>query len=161
MVGLDAAGKTTVLYQLRLGEQVTAIPTIGFNVETVTYKNVSFNIWDIGGQKKLRSLWQHYYTDSNDALIYVVDCSDTDRIDNECKEELHALLEAEGNQGLPLLVFANKQDMPGAISAQELTRRLELAKFRDREWLVQASIATRADGLYEGLDWLTTQMAKK
>ena len=136
MVGLDAAGKTTVLYQLRLGEQVTAIPTIGFNVEEVTYKNITFNIWDIGGQKKLRSLWQHYYTDTNDALIYVVDCSDIDRIDNEVKEELHALVAAEGNSHLPLLVLANKQDMPGAVSPQELIKRLELPSFRDREWMV-------------------------
>ena len=136
MVGLDAAGKTTILYQLRLGESVTAIPTIGFNVETVTYKNVSFNIWDIGGQKKLRTLWNHYY-DNNDAIVYVVDCSDTERIDNEAKEELHALLEAEQNAGVPLLVFANKQDMPGAISARELTDRFELSKIKNREWMVQ------------------------
>lgn len=94
MVGLDAAGKTTILYQLRLGESITSIPTIGFNVETVQYKNICFNIWDIGGQERLRSLWAHYF-ESNDAIIYVVDCADIDRLDNECKHELHRVIEAD------------------------------------------------------------------
>lgn len=61
MLGLDAAGKTTILYRLRLGEAVHTIPTIGFNVETVTHKNVTFTVWDIGGQEKIRPLWRHYY----------------------------------------------------------------------------------------------------
>ena len=75
MVGLDAAGKTTVLYNLKLGEVVTTIPTIGFNVETVEFKNVSFVVWDIGGQKKIRPLWRHYYQNTS-AVVYVVDSSD-------------------------------------------------------------------------------------
>lgn len=61
MVGLDAAGKTTILYKLKLGEIVTTIPTIGFNVETVEYKNISFTVWDVGGQDKIRPLWRHYF----------------------------------------------------------------------------------------------------
>mmetsp|Transcript_12821 Transcript_12821/g.18653 ORF Transcript_12821/g.18653 Transcript_12821/m.18653 type:complete len:122 (+) Transcript_12821:48-413(+) len=71
MVGLDAAGKTTILYKLKLGEVVTTIPTIGFNVETVEYKNISFTVWDVGGQDKIRPLWRHYYTGTN-GLIFVV-----------------------------------------------------------------------------------------
>ena len=61
MLGLDAAGKTTILYKLKLGEVVSSVPTIGFNVETVEYKNINFTVWDIGGQNKLRLLWRHYY----------------------------------------------------------------------------------------------------
>lgn len=61
-IGLDSAGKTTILYKLKLGQSVTTIPTVGFNVETVTYKNVKFNVWDVGGQDKIRPLWRHYYT---------------------------------------------------------------------------------------------------
>ncbi len=64
MVGLDAAGKTTILYKMKLGEVVNTIPTIGFNVETVEYKNISFNVWDVGGQDKIRLLWRHYYTNT-------------------------------------------------------------------------------------------------
>ena len=69
MVGLDAAGKTTILYKLKLGEIVTTIPTIGFNVETVDYKNISFTVWDVGGQDKIRPLWRHYYLNTQVAAI--------------------------------------------------------------------------------------------
>lgn len=61
MVGLDAAGKTTILYKLKLGEIVTTIPTIGFNVETVEYNKTNFTVWDVGGQDKIRPLWRHYF----------------------------------------------------------------------------------------------------
>merc|ERR1712224_260620 len=86
MVGLDAAGKTTILYKMKLGEVVNTIPTIGFNVETVEYKNISFNVWDVGGQDKIRLLWRHYYTNTQ-GLIYVVDSNDRERIE-ENREEL-------------------------------------------------------------------------
>merc|ERR1712122_208007 len=80
MVGLDAAGKTTVLYKLKLGEVVTTIPTVGFNVETVEYKNLNLTVWDIGGQDKIRKLWRYYFQGTN-AIIYVVDSSDRERMD--------------------------------------------------------------------------------
>ena len=85
MVGLDAAGKTTILYKLKLGEIVTTIPTIGFNVETVEYKNISFTVWDVGGQDKIRPLWRHYFQNPQ-GLIFVVDSNDRERI-QEAKEE--------------------------------------------------------------------------
>ncbi|RNE98217.1 ADP-ribosylation factor 1, partial [Trypanosoma rangeli] len=78
MVGLDAAGKTTILYKLKLGEIVTTIPTIGFNVETVEYKNLKFTMWDVGGQDVLRPLWRHYYQNTN-GIIFVVDSNDRER----------------------------------------------------------------------------------
>merc|ERR1712203_60692 len=81
MVGLDAAGKTTILYKLKLGEVVTTIPTIGFNVETVEYKNISFNVWDVGGQDKIRKLWRYYYANTQ-GLIFVVDSNDRDRTED-------------------------------------------------------------------------------
>lgn len=68
MLGLDAAGKTTILYKLKLNQDVTTIPTVGFNVETVTYKNVKFNVWDVGGQDKIRPLWRHYF--SGTSFVY-------------------------------------------------------------------------------------------
>merc|ERR1712006_39159 len=104
MVGLDAAGKTTILYKLKLGEVVNTIPTIGFNVETVEYKNISFNVWDVGGQDKIRLLWRHYYTNTQ-GLIYVVDSNDRDRIE-ENREELHKMLAEEELKDAVLLVFA-------------------------------------------------------
>merc|ERR1712151_985055 len=79
MVGLDAAGKTSILYKLKLGEVQATIPTIGFNVETVEYKNIKFTVWDIGGQDRIRKLWRHYYLGTN-GVIFVVDSSDRDRV---------------------------------------------------------------------------------
>merc|ERR1711997_1290572 len=90
MVGLDAAGKTTILYKMKLGEVVTTIPTVGFNVETVEYKNISFTVWDVGGQHKIRKLWRHYYQGTH-GLIFVVDSSDRDRIE-DAREELDNIL---------------------------------------------------------------------
>merc|ERR1712188_235269 len=90
MVGLDAAGKTTILYKLKLGEIVTTIPTIGFNVEIVEYKNISFTVWDVGGQDKIRRLWRYYYQGTN-AIIFVVDSCDRDRME-EAREELAKML---------------------------------------------------------------------
>uniref|UniRef100_A0A8C1QH53 ADP-ribosylation factor n=1 Tax=Cyprinus carpio TaxID=7962 RepID=A0A8C1QH53_CYPCA len=159
MVGLDAAGKTTVLYKLKLGEVVTTIPTIGFNVETVDYKNISFTVWDIGGQSLIRGLWRHYYHNTQ-GLIFVVDSSDHDRIETAA-EELNAMLAEDEMRDAVLLVLANKQDLPKAMPVHELTDRLGLHTLRGRQWFVQATCAVQGSGLYEGLDWLTDQLSKR
>jgi len=152
MVGLDAAGKTTVLYKLKLGEIVTTIPTIGFNVETVQYKKINFTVWDVGGQDKIRPLWRHYYSNTN-GLIFVVDSNDRDRI-HEAAEELQKMLREDELKDAVLLVFANKQDLPGAMSVTEMTDKLGLHSVGARKWYIQSTCATSGDGLYEGLDWL-------
>ena len=107
MLGLDGAGKTTILYKLKLGDNITTIPTIGFNVETLEYKNINFTVWDVGGQDKIRRLWRHYYMNTH-ALIFVVDCNDRDRVD-EARQELTQMLHDEEMKDAVLLVFANKQ----------------------------------------------------
>merc|ERR1712170_301724 len=117
MVGLDAAGKTTILYNLKLGEVVTTIPTIGFNTELVEYKNISFTVWDIGGQDKIRKLWRYYYQ-GTDAAIFIIDSSDRDRIE-DAREELFRMLDDEEMRDAALLIFANKQDLPGAMNTTE------------------------------------------
>eukprot|EP00212_Chloropicon_laureae_P003548 CAMPEP_0197486232 /NCGR_PEP_ID=MMETSP1311-20131121/1149_1 /TAXON_ID=464262 /ORGANISM="Genus nov. species nov., Strain RCC856" /LENGTH=204 /DNA_ID=CAMNT_0043029209 /DNA_START=157 /DNA_END=772 /DNA_ORIENTATION=+ len=157
MVGLDNAGKTTVLYKLKLGEVVTTIPTIGFNVETVEYKNISFTVWDVGGQTKIRPLWRHYFQNTQ-GLIFVVDSNDKDRI-HETKEELHKMLNEDDLRDAVLLVFANKQDLPNAMNAAEITDKLGLHALSQRDWYIQAAIATSGEGLYEGLDWLQANIA--
>merc|ERR1712183_668485 len=153
MVGLDAAGKTTILYNLKLGEVVTTMPTIGFNVETVEYKNISFTVWDIGGQDKIRKLWRYYYQ-GTDGAIFIVDSSDHDRIE-DAREELHRMLDDDELRSAVLLVFANKQDLPGAMDSAEVAEKLGLNSLRRRQWFIQSACATKAEGLYEGLDWLT------
>lgn len=160
MVGLDAAGKTTILYKLKLGEIVTTIPTIGFNVETVEYKNISFTVWDVGGQDKIRPLWRHYFQNTQ-GLIFVVDSNDRERVQESAEELSKMLLEDELKDAI-LLVFANKQDLPNACSVTELTEKLGLQNFRcGRKWHIQSTCATQGSGLYEGLDWLSNELCSK
>jgi small GTP-binding protein len=158
MVGLDAAGKTTILYKLKLGEVVTTIPTIGFNVETVEYKNVSFTVWDVGGQDKIRPLWRHYYQNTQ-GLIFVVDSNDRERL-SEAREELMKMVEEDELRDAIVLVFANKQDLPNAMPVNELQSALGLQQLKNRQWYIQGTCATEGVGLYEGLDWLADILAK-
>ncbi len=157
MVGLDAAGKTTILYKLKLGEVVTTIPTIGFNVETVEYKNISFTVWDVGGQDKIRPLWRHYYQNTQ-GVIFVVDSNDAERFE-DAREELHKMLAEDELREAVLLVFANKQDLPKAKSAEEISEALNLRALEGRRWWVQACCATNGDGVYDGLDWLVNALS--
>ena len=159
MVGLDAAGKTTILYKLKIGETITTVPTIGFNVETLEYKNIRMNVWDVGGQDKIRALWKYYYQNT-EGVIYVVDSADRERI-QESAIELRKLLAEQELDGATLLVFANKQDLPNALSVSELTNELGLMDIRNRKWYIQSCSAPSGDGLYEGLDWLATALNAK
>ncbi|KAH9998256.1 ADP-ribosylation factor family-domain-containing protein [Russula vinacea] len=156
-VGLDAAGKTTILYKLKLGEIVTTSPqSVRFNVETVEYKNISFTVWDVGGQDKIRPLWRHYFQNTQ-GIIFVVDSNDGSVMLNE--DELRDAL---------LLVFANKQDLPNAMNASEITDKLGLQGLRQRTCACdscpcapQAACATSGDGLYEGLEWLSANIKRR
>ena len=121
ILGLDNAGKTTILYKLQMGEVVTTVPTIGFNVETVQYKSLRLQVWDLGGQTSIRPYWRCYYQNTN-AIIYVVDSADGERM-GLCKNELITMLEEEELKGAALIIFANKQDLPGAIQARHSTAR--------------------------------------
>ena len=150
MLGLDAAGKTTILYKLKLNETVSSIPTIGFNVETVTpVKNVSFTVWDVGGQDKIRPLWKHYFNNT-EGLVYVVDSSDRARV-SESKDELMWILESDEMRGVPVVILANKQDLPGALSPSEVAGKLGMHQMRGRDWYIQGTCATNGDGLFEGM----------
>ncbi|KAK7329619.1 hypothetical protein VNO77_23789 [Canavalia gladiata] len=130
MVGLDAAG---------------------FNVETVEYKNISFTVWDVGGQDKIRPLWRHYFQNTQ-GLIFVVDSNDRDRV-VEARDELHRMLNEDELSDSVLLVFANKQDLPNAMNAAEITDRLGLHSLRQRHWYIQSTCATTGEGLLE-VSWL-------
>eukprot|EP00518_Triparma_eleuthera_P004776 CAMPEP_0182464202 /NCGR_PEP_ID=MMETSP1319-20130603/8389_1 /TAXON_ID=172717 /ORGANISM="Bolidomonas pacifica, Strain RCC208" /LENGTH=179 /DNA_ID=CAMNT_0024663829 /DNA_START=60 /DNA_END=599 /DNA_ORIENTATION=+ len=160
LLGLDAAGKTTLLYSLKLAECVHSVPTVGFNVEHIQYKKLDMTMWDVGGQDKIRRLWNHYYH-GTDALIYVVDCSDVNRIE-EAKVELHKVLNndvvKQTNQAV--LIYANKQDLPNAVAPSEMLSRLDLSQIGGIEWYCQGSVASEGQGLYEGLDWLNGVLSK-
>jgi len=158
MVGLDAAGKTTILYKLKLGEVKRTTPTLGFNVESVQYKNVKFNVWDVGGQSKIRPLWKHYYKGVG-GVIFVVDSADEDRFE-EAKNELLTMLKDDMLKDVLVLVFLNKQDMDTAKKPNEMIKRLELSSIRQK-WYAQACVGTKGDGLFDGLDWLSNELRKK
>ncbi|KAJ8605873.1 hypothetical protein CTAYLR_000570 [Chrysophaeum taylorii] len=152
MLGLDAVGKTIILYKLKLGEVVSTIPTI--NVERLTYKGIELTVWEIGGQDKIRQLWLHYLTDTH-GLIFVVDSNDQTRLD-DARYELHKLLHQGTNFATTpasSCTFISKQDLPHALSATNLAAKLDFASLRTRKWYVQACAATTGVGLYEGMDW--------
>ncbi|KAK3152064.1 hypothetical protein QOZ80_2BG0153790 [Eleusine coracana subsp. coracana] len=156
MLGLDAAGKTTILYRLHMGEVLSTVPTVGFNVEKVQYKNVVFTVWDVGGQEKLRSLWKMYLSNS-DALIYVVDSLDRERI-VDARQEFQTIIKDPLMANSIILVFANKQDLRGAMSPEEVSEGLGLHDLKNRIWHIQGTCALRGEGLYDGLDWLASTL---
>ena len=153
MLGLDAAGKTSILYKLKLNELVTSIPTIGFNVESLKYKNLDMTIWDVGGQDKIRALWRFYYH-GTDAIIFVVDSADRDRL-GEARETLQSMMREDELRDAVVLVLANKQDMDGAAGPSEVAEALGMTKLRPgTSWYLQPCSAVTGTGLYEGLDWM-------
>merc|ERR1712012_886281 len=156
MVGLDAAGKTTLLYKLFLGEVVATMPTVGLSVETPESKNLSITVWDMGGQDKIRPLWRQ----GTNGLIYVVDSNDRDRCE-DAREELTKMLNEDEMRDVPLLVFANKHDLPSAMTSEEVAEKLGLQNLHHRQWHMQSACATRGEGLWEGLDWLAEALTGK
>jgi len=116
-------------------------------------------VWDVGGQDKIRPLWRHYFQNTQ-GLIFVVDSNDRDRI-GEANEELQKMLREDELRDATLLVFANKQDLPNAMSVSEITDKLGLHSLGSRKWYIQATCATTGDGLYEGLDWLSSALSSK
>lgn len=152
LLGLDNAGKTCILYKVKLNENISTIPTIGFNVETVTpCKGVSFTVWDVGGQDKIRKLWKYYYQNT-DGLIFVVDSADKERM-QEAQDELQAILSDDTMRGVPVVIIANKQDLPGALSCAEVAKRLALdqLKMTKNKWFIQAACAVTGEGIYEAM----------
>ena len=152
MLGLDAAGKTTILYKLQLNELVTSIPTIGFNVEQLKYKGLDMTIWDVGGQDKIRALWRFYF-ENTDALIYVVDSADPDRL-VEARDELHKMCADDALRNACVLVLANKQDAHNALAADKVGEAMQMNSIRKQKWFLQPCSAVTGSGLYEGLDWM-------
>lgn len=152
ILGLDNAGKTTLLYRLKIGEVVTTVPTIGFNVESVTYKNLNFNVWDLGGQTSIRPYWRCYYANTA-AVVFVVDATDHARLETAA-EELQAMLNEDELREAALLVFANKQDQPGVLGAADISEALKLPSLKERSWSIFGCSAVTGDGVNDGMDWL-------
>lgn len=182
--GLDNAGKTTILKRFN-GEPIDTIsPTLGFNIKTLEHRGYTLNMWDVGGQKSLRSYWRNYF-ECTDGLVWVVDSADRMRMET-CRDELKVLLEEERLAGATLLVLANKQDLPGALSAQDikdvrypslcacfsvqefililfflLLKALELDSITTHHWTVVGVSAVTGNKLLASVDWLLDDIAKR
>ncbi|KAK3567470.1 hypothetical protein QTP86_019982 [Hemibagrus guttatus] len=146
IVGLDNAGKTTILYQFLMKEVVHTSPTIGSNVEEIVVKNTHFLMWDIGGQESLRSSWNTYYSNT-EFIILVVDSTDRERLAIS-KEELYRMLAHEDLRKAAVLIFANKQDMKGCMSAAEISKYLTLSSIKDHPWHIQSCCALTGEGSF-------------
>ncbi|KAM9315741.1 ADP-ribosylation factor-like protein 14 [Gastrophryne carolinensis] len=160
LLGLDAAGKSTVLYRFKFKESFSTFPTIGFNVEKIQpEKHLQLTIWDIGGQEKLRAFWCCYFEET-DVLVYVVDSTNKATLD-ESKREFHRVLQNELIKNIPVVVLANKQDLPGALNADEITRKFNMKKYcSNRAWYVQPCCAISGQGLAEGFNKVS-ELVKK
>ncbi|MBW0535308.1 hypothetical protein O181_075023 [Austropuccinia psidii MF-1] len=162
ILGLDNAGKSTILYKITMGEVVSTAPTVGANQELFEYKNLKIRMWDLGGQTNLRTSWSAYYAQAK-ALIMVVDSTDRSRL-NLAKEELHRvasdpLLTSQSGSTPPcLLIMANKQDVKGCMTPAQVSEGLALTELRDRQWQIMACSALTGKGLLEGMDWIANQL---
>ncbi|XP_066984224.1 ADP-ribosylation factor-like protein 5B isoform X2 [Macrobrachium rosenbergii] len=159
MVGLDNAGKTTILYQLLMNEVVHTSPTIGSNVEEVVWKNLHFIMWDLGGQESLRSAWNTYYTNT-EFVIVVIDSTDRERL-SITREELYKMLAHEELSRAAVLIYANKQDIKGSMTAAEISRLLNLTSIKKHKWQIQGCCALTGEGLYQGLEWIGSTLKSK
>ncbi|MBN1328088.1 MAG: GTP-binding protein [Candidatus Heimdallarchaeota archaeon] len=161
VVGLDSAGKTTMLNYLRFDKNIETLPTIGVNVEVLKRENVNLSIFDLGGQLHFRSLWGTLMKGSS-AIIFVIDSSDRDRLE-EAKNELWKVLLDPLYPDAPLLIVANKQDRENAMSIQELIEICGLnnpEKMANRSWHIQPTIAITGQGIEEAIRWIVMELDK-
>ncbi|CEO97045.1 ADP-ribosylation factor [Plasmodiophora brassicae] len=159
LLGLDAAGKTTVMTWLKRGVHVETVPTIGFNVEEIVHKRLRIQIWDVGGQDRLRVLWRPHYRGTS-GVIFVVDSSDTTRIPL-ARQELHELMREEALSNVSLCILANKQDLPNALSTEQLREQLGIGEIEAMGYPchVVAAVANKGVGVKEALSWLADHAA--
>lgn len=161
ILGLDNAGKTTIVKKLS-GQPIDKIePTLGFNIQTLEHSEYKLNLWDIGGQSSIRAYWRNYF-ERTDGLVWVVDSCDRARL-HLCRQELEKLLQQERLAGASLLVLANKQDMDDTMSSDTIRDVLGLDEnqYENRHWSIQACSAVTGSGLIDGMDWLVDDIGSR
>ena len=158
ILGIQNAGKTTILYRLSLGQLVQTTPTIGSNVEEISYNNVKLQAWDLGGQESTRSVWDVYFVNT-DAIIYVIDSNDTNY--EESKNQFNKLLSNDALKNTVILIYANKQDLSGAKGVNEIIQLYEFDNIQGHIWHIQPCSAQTGEGLVTGMKWLSDQLVFK
>jgi small GTP-binding protein len=153
--GYNGAGKTSLLYRMVLGKAIQVIPTIGFNVDTFSLNGVKFTAWDVGGRGKIRALHHHYYAGLN-AVVYIVDAVDTE-IMPEAIDEFQRMTKEPQLQNCIFMLLGNKQDLPNALSMQEIERRFDVKSVNQTVY-VQGVCVTSSDGVHEAFHWLSEQL---
>ena len=159
LVGLDNAGKTTILYRLQLGEVLSTVPTVGFNIETVQHDGMQLQAWDIGGQTTIRDFWKCYYRDT-DVVLFVVDGTDAERM-SLCKTELMGLVLNTQLRRALIAVVVNKSDAKTFQPIEETKRQLRVDMIRPQQWKVFATSAVTGEGLDVLLEWIGECMRER
>ena len=152
ILGLDGSGKTTLIYLLKYKEVITTLPTVGFNIEELQIaKRLRVRLWDVGGHHKVRHLWTHYYM-TTAGIIYMIDSSSKDRL-KESKEEFYKILKhRDVKEHIPVLLFANKQEMEGALSVNEIIEFFELKEYVSNPWCMQECSTQKQEGVWKGME---------
>jgi len=162
ILGLDNAGKTTFLESAKAHftkgykgvnpNKITA--TVGLNIGNIKADGIILNFWDLGGQEELQALWDKYYAECH-AIIYTVDSNDRERI-QESKKSFDAMIVNENLSGVPLLVLANKQDLPECMGVREVKPIFQDNEehIGNRDFMVLPTSGLTGDGVTEGIDWL-------
>ncbi|XP_041347814.1 ADP-ribosylation factor-like protein 6 [Gigantopelta aegis] len=160
VIGLDNSGKSTIINQLKPPEAKNhdIVPTVGFSVEKVKSKNLSFTMFDMSGQGRYRNLWEAYYKECH-GIVFVIDSADKLRM-VVAKDELDLLLEHPDikKRRIPVLFFANKKDLRDAVSSVKCSTLLGLSQIKEKPWHICDSDALTGEGLHEGVEWLTDQI---
>ena len=151
LLGLDNAGKTTLLYLLKDGTISNYVPTTRPNIKTVQIGGLELKAWDLGGHRNVRSMWYDYYSRC-DALIFMIDSADIDRF-TESKEELDLLLREPELKDIPFLILGNKCDLKNAVSGEKLSSNFEINKMARHVNLFSVSLLDRT-GYEEAFKWL-------
>lgn len=143
-VGLDNSGKSTIINYLKPKKkaETEVVPTVGFSVEDFTKGNLSFTVFDMSGQGRYRNLWEHYYKDCG-GIIFTVDSTDKIRL-CVARDELLTLLNHVDLKNVPIVFFANKMDLPTALTPVECVQQLELDKIQDKPWHIACAGAPTA-----------------
>eukprot|EP00891_Asterochloris_glomerata_P001577 jgi/Astpho2/1577/fgenesh1_pm.00028_%23_2_t len=154
LIGLQNAGKTSLVNVLTTGTfHEDMIPTVGFNMRKHTKGSVTIKLWDLGGQPRFRSMWERYCRGVQ-AIVYVVDSADHDTFE-QARQELHDLLAKPSLARIPLLVLGNKNDLPDALSTNQIIEHLDLKALRDREVCVYSISCKEQNNINITLEWLT------